>query len=107
MGMDAADLLRALKKDEVFANDLEGVKLGQCAVLVHTKRIAGDEPTVEDEALAKPLKGIKTIGDLASGATTLFIRVELPPTAGEGSCPCSPLTCSPRHALTYEWRSGV
>ncbi len=77
-------------------------------MLVHTKRIAGDEPTVEEEASAKPLKGIKTIGDLASGATTLFIHVELPPTAaGEGSCPCLALTRSPRHALTDEWRSGV
>jgi hypothetical protein len=93
LNMTRMPLLKAVAKDEGFANDLAGVKLGQCAVFVHTKRIAGEEPTTEEEAVVKPLKGTNTIGVLAGDATVLFIRVELPATAGTaGSCPCSPHT---------------
>ncbi len=101
MGMDAADLLIALAESKVFANDLEGVKLGQCAVLVsHSPQ---EHELTEAERSATELKYDNTICILARGATKVFIRVELPPTAGEGSCPCSPLTLSPRHALTDEF----
>ncbi len=96
LGMRRMRLLEALSESKGFANDLAGVKLGQCAVHVHTKRIAGEEPTTEVEALAKPLTGMSTIGFLASGVAMPFIRVKLPPTAGAaGTCPCSPLTRSP------------
>jgi hypothetical protein len=89
-------LLKALAKDEGFAASLKDEKLDKCAVLVHTKRIAGKVPTAEEEKTnAEELVGADTIGDLVRDATMVFIRVELPPTAGEGSCPCSPLTRSP------------
>jgi hypothetical protein len=89
-------LLEALSESKGFAVKLKGVALDDCAVFVHTKRIAGEEPTTEEEAVAKPLKGTNTIGVLAGDATVLFVRVELPATAGTvGSCPCSPLTRSP------------
>jgi len=108
LSMTRMPLLEALSESKGFANDLAGVKLGQCSVHVHTKRIAGEEPTTEEEAVAKPLKGINTIGSLAGDATTLFVRVELPTTAGTaGSCPCSPLTLSaplplaPAHAPSF------
>ncbi len=107
LNMTRMPLLKALAVDEGFANDLAGVKLGQCAVHVHTKRIAGKVPTAEEESSATELVGADTIGGLASGATMLFICVELPATAGTaGTCPCSPLTRSPRHAMAGELRSG-
>jgi hypothetical protein len=80
--MTRMPLLKAAAKDEGFAVKLKGVALDDCKVFVHTKRIAGEEPTTEEEAVAKPLKGTNTIGVLAGGATVLFIRVELPVTAG-------------------------
>ncbi len=96
LNMTRMPLLKAVAKDEGFSASLKDKELDKCKVCVHTKPIAGEEPTTEEEAVAKPLKGINTIGSLAGDATTLFIRVELPPTAGiEGSCQCSPLTRSP------------
>ena len=96
LNMTRMPLLKAVAKDEGFAVKLKEVALDDCKVFVHTKRIAGEEPPTEEEAVAKPLKGTNTIGVLAGDATTVFIRVELPATAGTaGSCPCSPLTRSP------------
>ena len=94
--MTRMPLLEALSESKGFANDLAGVKLGQCAVRVHTKRIAGKVPTAEEESSSTEQVGADTIGSLAGDATMLFVRVELPATAGTaGSCPCSPLTRSP------------
>ncbi len=86
-------LLKALAKDDGFAASLKDEKLDKSAVLVHTKRIAGKVPTAEEESSATELVGADTIGSLAGDATTLFIRVELPPL--EGSCQCSPLNRPP------------
>ena len=102
MGMDFMELLIALAESKGFGASLTGVMLDKCAVLVHTTPIAGKVPTAEEEKTnAEELVGADTIGILATdipagGATTLFIRVDLPPTAGSaGTCPCSPLTRSP------------
>jgi hypothetical protein len=96
------ELLIALAESKGFGASLTGVMLDKCAVLVHTTPIAGKVPTAEEEKTnAEGLVGADTIGILATdilagGATTLFIRVDLPPTAGSaGTCPCSPLTRSP------------
>ena len=96
LNMTRMPLLKAVAKDEGFAVKLKGVALDDCKVFVHTKRIAGKVPTAEEESNATELVGADTIGSLAGDATMLFIRVELPGTAGTaGLCPCSPLTRSP------------
>jgi len=96
LGMRRMRLLEALSESKGFAASLKDKELDKCAVHVHTKRIAGKVPTAEEESSATELVGADTIGSLAGDATMLFIRVELPATAGTaGSCPCSPLTRSP------------
>ncbi len=96
LNMTRMPLLKAVAKDEGFSASLKDKELDKCAVHVHTKRIAGKVPTAEEESSAAELVGTDTIGSLAGDATMLFVRVELPATAGTaGSCPCSPLTRSP------------
>ncbi len=109
LNMTRMPLLEALSESKGFAASLKDKELDKCAVFVHTKRIAGKVPIAEEESSAMELVGADTIGSLAGDATVLFIRVELPATAGSaGTCPCSPLTRSPpRHALTHELRRGV
>jgi len=96
LGMRRMRLLETLSERKGFAASLKDKELDKCAVHVHTKRIAGKVPTAEEESSATELVGTDTFGSLAGDATMLFIRVELPATAGTaGSCPCSPLTRSP------------
>ena len=96
LNMTRMPLLEALSESKGFAVKLKGVALDDCAVFVHTKRMTGKVPTAEEESSATELVGADTIGSLAGDATMLFVRVELPATAGTaGSCPCSPLTRSP------------
>jgi len=96
LGMRRMRLLEALQESKGFGASLKGVMLDKCAVLVHPTPIANEEPTPAEKAARKPLTGMNTIGFLASGVPTPFIRVKLPPTAGSaGTCPCSPLTRSP------------
>ncbi len=96
LGMRRMQLLEALSESKGFAVKLKGVALDDCKVFVHTKRIAGKVPIAEEESSSTEQVGADTIGSLAGDATVLFIRVELPATAGTaGTCPCSPLTRSP------------
>jgi hypothetical protein len=71
LNMTRMPLLEALSESKGFGASLKGVMLDKCEVFVHTKRIAGDEPTAAEEDHAKPLKGMKTIDDLAGGVPTL------------------------------------
>jgi len=92
---NATDLFDALIDSKVFGASLKGVMVDKCRVFVLTT--PNKVPTTEEENTnAEELVGTDTIHEHAHEATTLFIRVDLPPTAGSaGTCPCSPLTRSP------------
>jgi hypothetical protein len=105
--MDAADLLKALGKDEGFVASLKNKELDKCAVTVGAcADIEG--PTAAEEAAAKKLVGGATIASKVAGSPPiLFIRVALPAAAGESSRSYLALARLSRHALTVELRSGV
>ena len=95
MDMDRMSLLKALKHDEAFQVELEGVPLSKCVVTVCAS-VSDEGPTTDEVRSTKELKGAKTLGALASGMATaaadtyLFVRVTLPgggtpTTAGEAA----------------------
>jgi len=117
-GMDRADLLKALKHDELFAFKLRNVALDECTV--HVCASASDEePSAEDGRSARELKGAKTLRELfpAGSAGNLFIHVQLKAVAlgaGAGAsgeclraCPSQPDPCrthtTPQH-FWWQWR---
>ena len=90
---DAA-LLLALKKSDMFSDDLKGIPLSKCSVLV--VRGAGKVPSEEEEKSAVELIGADTIGEVFEGTggaappagSKVFLRVKLPlpvPSQGDGS----------------------
>lgn len=94
MGMGRTSLLKSLKKDDMFADDLKGVPLNQCAVFA--LRSASNVPTGAEEKAATELIGADTIqgvvgsiSDLSAGSR-VFLRVELPAVAAPPPSPLNP-----------------
>ena len=93
LDMDRADLLKALKADEMFAHSFKDVNLGACTITVVKNAALPAGVTVPPAALEMgdavvEMKRTKTVGDMAkevgvSGAP-LFVRVGLPPTVHAG-----------------------
>lgn len=80
MTMDAADLLTALAMDPIFRGKLATKDVVDFRVFIG-RTASDEEPTSSEEAAAKPLKGVKTVGAQAAGMAAkanLFIRVCLP-----------------------------
>ena len=111
-GMDRADLLKALKHDEVFVVKLRDVALDDCAV--HVCASASDEePRAEDGRSTRELKGARTLGDLFPAGTVgnLFIHVQLKAGAGAGAsgeclraCPSQPDPCRTHTSQHFWWQ---
>ena len=101
LSMKSGALLKALKHDETFATTLAGVALDKCAVRVCAS-VSKKSPAAAEEASARELEGIETLGELAmdlmgvtpAAGTNLFVRVTLPPypgsmmtaVGGDGEC---------------------
>jgi hypothetical protein len=78
-------ILKALKADEIFANDLKDVSLNHVAVLV-LPSVAGDVPTPAEEKAATELVGNQLL-HASRGCGNLFLRVTLSNDEPEGkSC---------------------
>jgi hypothetical protein len=93
--MDRTDILKALTRDEIFANDLKDVPLGQVKLLV-LPHVAGEDPTPDEENAAVELKGSKAISSIVpvvgengvervTPASNLVLRIELPPQKAMGA----------------------
>jgi hypothetical protein len=81
-----SDILKALKADEIFANDLKDVSLNHVKVLV-LPSVAGDVPTPAEEEAADELVGSQLI-HASRGCGNLFLRVTLSNDEPEGK-PCN------------------
>jgi hypothetical protein len=87
MGMDRMSLLKALKHDDAFEDELKGVALSRCTVQVCASA-SDEEPSTAEEAAARELRGVKAlsalvlglVGTVPAAGTNVFVRVELPPT---------------------------
>jgi hypothetical protein len=82
--MNRSDVLKALKRDDIFANHLKDVPLDQAKVWV-LRSVAGDTPTAKEEQDNVELDGIKTVASIIKTAklnidekSKLVLRVELP-----------------------------
>lgn len=76
MGMDKGALLRAVREDDLFSDQMKGVSPSICAVLAVTSA-AEDEPSAADLTSQRELKGATTLGSLLHGlAGNVFVRIQ-------------------------------
>ena len=72
--LDPLELLKALKHDEGFGAELQGVVLTKCMVYLALDK-SKSKPATNDTLL----EGGNTVGDLVGSAGgNIFIRIELP-----------------------------
>lgn len=85
--MDAADLLEALKYDEIFGGNFEGVKRSDCTVHVLKGALVAEQkvPTLAEETNASQFVGLEADMTVPAAAKEpkrkgerLFVRVRLP-----------------------------
>ena len=82
MNMDAGTLLKTVRGDELFSKHMEGVALDQCKVYALSS-MADTEPSVEEQAQRKELKGAQTMGAvLGTPAGNVFLHIALATPAG-------------------------
>jgi hypothetical protein len=76
MAMEKGTLLRAVREDDLFSDQIKGVSLSVCTVWAVVSA-ADDEPSAADLTRQRELKGATTLRSLLHGlAGNVFVRIQ-------------------------------